>query len=61
MTKSIVRSVRINNELFESFDEKYGKEFLGKFINEAIRFSLKGKEYFSCIFWQEYSNIIFDK
>lgn len=59
MSNSIVRSVRIDEELFESFDEKYGKEFLGKFVNESLRFALRGKEYFSCIFWQEYSNIIF--
>lgn len=61
MSDLIVRSVRIDNELFKSFDEKYGKEFLGKFVNEALRFALKGKEYFSCIFWQEYSHIVFDK
>lgn len=59
MSDTIVRSVRIENELYQDFDEKYGKEFLGKFVNEALRFALRGKEYFSCIFWQEYSNIYF--
>lgn len=61
MSDSIIRSVRIESELFRSFDETYGKEFLAKFVNEALRFALKGKEYFSCIFWQEYSHIVFDK
>lgn len=61
MNDSIVRSVRIDNELFNKFDSIYGKEFLGKFINQAISFALKGKDYFSVIFWQEYSNVIIDK
>lgn len=61
MSDSIVRSVRIDNELFNKFDSVYGKEFLGKFVNQALSFALKGKEYFSVIFWQEFSNVQINK
>lgn len=57
MSNSIVRSVRIDNELFQKFDSIYGKEFLGKFVNQSLSFALRGKEYFSLIFWQEFSNV----
>lgn len=54
MSDSIVRSVRIDNDLFKGFDEKYGKAFLSKYINQAIKFALKSKECFSLIFWNEF-------
>lgn len=61
MSDSIVRSVRIDHELFNKFDSIYGKEFLGKFVNQSLAFALKGKEYFSLIFWQEFSNVIINQ
>lgn len=61
MSKSTVHSVRIDNDLFNQFDSLYGKAFIGKFINQALSFALKGKDYFSVIFWQEFSNVVIDK
>lgn len=61
LSNSIVRSVRIDDELFNKFDSIYGKEFLGKFVNQSLAFALKGKEYFSVIFWQEFSKVVFNK
>lgn len=61
MSTKIVRSIRIDNDLFTSFDEKYGKAFLSKFINQSLAFALKGKEYFSLIFWQEFNNVVINK
>lgn len=61
MTDSIVRSIRIDKELFNKFSTTYGQEFLAKFVNQSLAFALKGKEYFSVIFWQEFSNVVFNK
>lgn len=61
MSNSLIRSIRIDSELFHQFDIKYGKEFISKFINQALKFALIDSQHFSVIFWQEYQKIKFEK